>query len=689
VCDQNIEEQNMAAAKIHKYGALTDEDTAINSSVVIHNTTATNNSSKTMAQNSNGDEQGDHHHHGSGMIHTATKCSSRGSIGNSSMNQQKEAFLTKQPQPSSSTAPPLSTVTSSSAPTSWLKQSFDDLKKQYDDSSKNKPPISKWTKIYAFCAALNSVNLGYDIGVSTNAGPLIMDHFNLSDLQLELFLGSINFWSIFGALLSPALTDRCGRRLTFATAAVGFITGVSIMATSHSFEQLLVGRFFVGLGVGVGEAIDPMYIAEIAPPHCRGELVSWAEAGVAVGVVLGFASSLLGVGWRAMLSLGALLPFVMIVLVIFVMPESPRWLVEKNMEPQARLVLAKIYPPEEEPILFTQIKDHDEDGDDNDARIDVADTAMSESSKKTGASASGTTTTNMNNIDKVISDIHDSLELEQAAASAVGWGAILRPSPAVRRMLIVGVGMAIIQQACGIDAIMFYLMFVIRQSGIQSDSGQNTALIGLGIVKLLFVFVGAKLFDRLGRRPLLFTSLLGCTVSLLVVSATFRSDTPTSKVVTIVALGFYLAFFSTGLGPGNWVVISEIFATSIRAKAMSVAIFPNRVTATIMASSFLTLANWLTWPGFFLLLSAICLLSAVFLYIYLPETKNKSLESMSKYFAEVTGDRSILDMEDHLRQVKEERRLQMNRAAEERANPESGGNIGGESAGGGAGGLMS
>jgi len=132
----------------------------------------------------------------------------------------------------------------------------------------------------------------------------------------------------------------------------------------------------------------------------------------------------------------------------------------------------------------------------------------------------------------------------------------------------------------------------------------------------------------------------------------FDEDSNLSKLLTVVGLALYLAFFSTGLGPGNWVVVSEVFATSIRAKAMSVAVLPNRITATIMASTFLSVADWLTWPGFFLVLAGVCLLSALFLFIYLPETKGKSLEEMSLYFAEITGDRSILDVEERLEMKK-------------------------------------
>jgi MFS family permease len=253
-------------------------------------------------------------------------------------------------------------------------------------------------------AALNSVNLGYDLGVSTNVGPLLMldDDFELNTTeQLELFLGSLNFWSIAGVLISPFVSDHYGRRTTFRTAAVGFIIGVSICATAPSFTVLMVGRMIVGIGVGIGEAIDPMYIAEMAPAHVRGELVSWAEAGVALGVVLGFASSLLGVGWRTMLALGMVLPVLMLVLTTFVLPESPRWLVAHGQEATALAILERIYPTE----------------------------AM---------------------VERVITDMKDSLALEQLAGKMVGWKALFRPSPAIRRMLIVGVGIAVIQQAVGI-----------------------------------------------------------------------------------------------------------------------------------------------------------------------------------------------------------------------------------------------
>ena len=382
-------------------------------------------------------------------------------------------------------------------------------------------------------------------------------------------------------------------------------------ACAADFKTLMFGRMIVGIGVGLGEAIDPMYIAEIAPAHVRGELVSWAEAGVALGVVLGFASSLLGVEWRIMVALGAVLPIGMLALTTWVLPESPRWLVAHHHEPLARAILERIYPTE---VL----------------------------------------------VDDIIAEMKRSLELERIANKLVGWQALFRPTPAVRRTLVVGVGIACIQQAVGIDSVMFYLMFVLDESGIKSKLGQELALIALGTVKLVFVFIGARYFDHAGRRPMLFLSLGGMALSLMVVSFTFSKHTSsTNDVVTVSALEAYLAFFSIGLGPGNWVVVSEIFAPSIRAKAMMLAVVPNRITATIMASTFLSLTQMVTWPGFFLLLVGICSLSMVFLYIYLPETKGKTLEEMVQYFAEVTGDWSVLEMEANIRNPQEHSELEM------------------------------
>ena len=162
------------------------------------------------------------------------------------------------------------------------------------------------------------------------------------------------------------------------------------------------------------------------------------------------------------------------------------------------------------------------------------------------------------------------------------------------------------------------------------------------------IIVAGKLFDKRGRRPLFFASLGGMIVALITMAFTFLDEDGGSAVVGVIGLASYLCFFSLGMGPGAWLIPAEVFSTTIRAKAMSMATFLNRVAATIVTSSFLTVADKLSWSGFFFMLSLVCALVFLFFFWYLPETKGRSLEDMSFFFAELTGDRSILEAEERL-----------------------------------------
>lgn len=229
------------------------------------------------------------------------------------------------------------------------------------------------------------------------------------------------------------------------------------------------------------------------------------------------------------------------------MPESPRWLVSKDRDDEAKEVLKMIYP----------------DGYD---------------------------------VGLIVREIKEGIEKESIAEHAVGWyvlspvkppsrcvtraihltlhcsvrNIILFPSPAFKRMLLVGVGIAISQQAVGIDAIQNFLVYILDEMGIKSRSAQAGILIVLGLIKLAVIFLAGWLFDRKGRRPLFIISLLGMSVSLLLVSFGFLGNAR-SEGLAVLGLALYLAFFSVGMGPGAWLIPSEVFSTLIRAKAMSVA----------------------------------------------------------------------------------------------------------------------
>jgi len=211
--------------------------------------------------------------------------------------------------------------------------------------------------------------------------------------------------------------------------------------------------------------IDPMYISEISPAKHRGELVTWSEIGINVGIVLGFFMGLIfspmddATEWRICFALGMIMPCVMISLAYRVMPESPRWYSLKYRYDEARSVLAQIYP-------------------------------------------SGY------NVDLVLDDIKESLERERRAENSLGWGAIFCPTPAFRRMLLVGLGNAMAQQIVGVDAIQYYLMDIIASS-VDSKAAQPVVLVMLGLIKLVCILVAGKFVDYRGRRPLLFSSLIG------------------------------------------------------------------------------------------------------------------------------------------------------------------------------------
>jgi sugar porter (SP) family MFS transporter len=386
-------------------------------------------------------------------------------------------------------------------------------------------------------------------------------------------------------------------------AALNFILGVLIMSTANSFAVLMVGRFFLGIGVGFGLAIDPLYISEMTPAAHRGQLVTLSEMAINVGIVLGFLTGLIfhdvddTLEWRLMFGMGSILPVIVIIVSQLVMAESPRWLVSKGREEEAKAVLRMIYSED----------------------FDVAPVAQ---------------------------DIKEGLERDKIAENTIGWRMIFSPTPAIKRMLIVGVGVAISQQAVGIDAIQYYLLDVIRESGIESEKSQLAVLILLGVLKLLFVIIGSTLLDTRGRKKLLFISLLGMCGACILTSFSFVGKK--QSAFAIIGLSLYLSFFSVGMGPIAWLIPSEIFPTSIRAKAMSIATLSNRLVATLMSSTFLQVTNAIGWGTFFVILAVISVVIIAFVFFLLPETKGRSLEDMSLYFAEITGDDKVLEAEKQI-----------------------------------------
>mmetsp|Transcript_20678 Transcript_20678/g.62912 ORF Transcript_20678/g.62912 Transcript_20678/m.62912 type:complete len:556 (-) Transcript_20678:1338-3005(-) len=445
---------------------------------------------------------------------------------------------------------------------------------------------NKWVYHKAGIACLNSLNLGYDVGSIGGGALLVQDDLGLSDEEVQIFIGAASIMSVFGALLAPALCDKLGRRKTFVTSCCVFISGIALVICSENLGVAILGRVFTGLGIGLGLAIDPLYISEISPPWHRGHLVSLSEISINTGIVAGFLMSLcfytlpMGINWRIIIGLGIVAPSVLLYFAMFTMPESPRWLIANGRTPEARAILKKAYPP------------------------DV-------------------------NVEKVVSDIEDVIHAEQSGRED-GWKPIYKPTPSVKLMLLAGVGLGVMQQISGSEAFIYYSPTILDDAGFTSRGVNFAFMCLIGGVKLGAIGVGAYHVDTTGRRPLLMISTGLMFVFLVSIAFVF----PHHNLVglTIFLICAFMAAFSFGVGPITWLGVSEVFPLHLRAKAMSLCTLGNRVTAAIVANTVLTLSNAMGITGFFLFYSILALFSMWYLFRYFPETRGRTLEEMTAYF---------------------------------------------------------
>ncbi|KAF2303361.1 hypothetical protein GH714_017384 [Hevea brasiliensis] len=457
---------------------------------------------------------------------------------------------------------------------------------------KRKNNVQKFVFACAVFASLNSVLMGYDVGVMSGAILFIQQDLKISEVQQEVLVGILSIISLFGSLAGGKTSDAIGRKWTIALAAIVFQTGAAIMTLAPSFAILMTGRLLAGIGIGFGVMIAPVYIAEISPTVARGFLTSFPEIFINLGILLGYVSNYafsglpVHINWRVMLGVG-ILPSVFMGFALFVIPESPRWLVMQNKVEEARLVLSKT----------------------NENESEVAE-RLTEIQMAAGLA-----------------------NAEKYEAKAV-WHEILYPSPAVRQMLITGCGIQFFQQVTGIDATVYYSPTVFKDAGIKGNTQLLAATVAVGLTKTLFVLVAIFLIDRVGRRPLLFVSTIGMTISLFVLSSSlfFFGDGKLGIGLAILSVCGNVAFFSIGLGPVCWVVSSEIFPLRLRGQASALGAVGSRVSSGVVTMSFLSVSRAITVGGTFFVFSVISALAVLFVHLCIPETKGKSLEQIEMMF---------------------------------------------------------
>lgn len=472
------------------------------------------------------------------------------------------------------------------------------------------PPKPAKRNKYAFAcamlASMTSILLGYDIGVMSGAKLYIKTDFNCTTTQIEILVGILNVYSLVGSAAAGKTSDWIGRRYTIVLAGAIFFVGAILMGFATNYAFLMVGRFVAGIGVGYALMIAPVYTAEVSPASARGFLTSFPEVFINAGILLGYVSNYAfshlptNLGWRFMLGIGAI-PSIFLAVGVLGMPESPRWLVMQGRLADAKVVLDKTSDSLEE------------------SKLRLADIKQ----------AAG-----------IPEDCNDDIvEVPKRSDEDAIWKELLlHPTPTVRHILMAGVGIHFFQQASGIDAVVLYSPEIFKKAGIVKYTPQLLATIAVGFVKTIFILVATFFLDKVGRRPLLLSSVGGMIVSLMGLGIGLtvieHSD---QKVMWAVAFSIatvlsYVAFFSIGMGPITWVYSSEIFPLRLRAQGCSIGVIMNRVVSGVISMTFLSLSEAITIGGAFFLFTGMAMVAFVFFFTLFPETHGRNLEEVEQLF---------------------------------------------------------
>ncbi|HYW46395.1 MAG TPA: sugar porter family MFS transporter [Bryobacteraceae bacterium] len=433
-----------------------------------------------------------------------------------------------------------------------------------------------YTYRIAAVAALGGLLFGFDTAIINGAIVFLKRQFAWTEVQTEVAASSLLLGCVLGASLAGALSDWLGRRRLLLAAAALF--GLSSLATAipHTLAQFCAARIAAGLAIGVASMLCPLYIAEISPAAIRGRLVSLNQLAIVSGILISYLIgwSLSGIGpdsWRWMFA-SAAAPSVLFFAALFFVPESPRWLVKEARRNEALQVLA-----------------------------DVGEAQPAERAD----------------------------EIEAAIALETGrFSDLLQPR--MRRLLWIGITLAVLQQVTGINTIIYYGSIIFTEhAGARSAAAALWANVIIGSTNLVCTIAALFLIDTLGRKSLLMIASAGMGVSLAALGILMRAD-PSATTPILILILCYVAFFSTGMGPGVWVVLSEIFPTSIRGRAMSIATISLWIACMLITLTFLSLAKAISISGAFWVYGVMCAATLVFLHKFTVETKGKTLEQIEK-----------------------------------------------------------
>ncbi len=445
--------------------------------------------------------------------------------------------------------------------------------------------LNRAVVICCLAASFNTVIGGFSVGGFSGIVYIISKDMTFTMFQTSATVAVLNFAAFFGCFVAGSFCDSHGRLKAFYLSASLFFIGSVITLCSSSFFQIFLGRTVSGLGLGVAYTVLPMYLAEISPGQHRGGIGILKEFAVCLGIVLGYLSSWIFSGydsswsWRYMMCIGVILPLLMGVLIAFVMEESPRYLVMRGEYSKARAVLLKLTGDKEE-----------------------ADTTFED-------------------IQKVVD--RDTASEDHSVKSLL----TRKTTPSVRRMITITAIIAICQHLTAVDGVLSYFPFTLNAAGIRKQEDLFSYQVILGVLKLPLLVPVQYFLDRIGRKPLLLVSAIGVVVAYLIVA--YGALTKSANM-EIAGLYMFVVVFSIGLGPVTWIVLPELLPLRVRASGMGIAVSLNRLMCCLSETLFLPLITSLSVEFVFACLALLIFFYAVFLHLYLPETKGVKLENIEK-----------------------------------------------------------
>lgn len=434
-----------------------------------------------------------------------------------------------------------------------------------------------WLYIIAIVASLGGLLSGYDTGVISGALLFINETWVLPDTLQGFLVSSVLIGAVIGAATNGILADIFGRKKIIMATAVIFILGSILCAFAPNVYVLILSRIFVGFAVGIVNFVVPLYLSEVSPKNLRGTLVSLYQWAITAGILFSyfinavFAQAVYN--WRWMLFAGVVPGLVLFIGMCF-MSDTPRWLVSKNRDDEAKKVFSKIEPDIEPEKEIAEIKE----------------TLVDNRQEKT-------------------------FRLKK-------W--MIMP-------FVVGIGIMFAQICTGINTIIYYAPTIFKTAGFDSNLTAIYATTGIGVVNFIMTIVAVFFTDRIGRKPLLYFGLTGVMLSLFALGTSFAFAGVLGSSLKWVAVGSlvtYIICFAMSLGPIGWILVSEVFPLRIRGIAMSVCTVSNFAFNFFVVGSFPVLLHRICGAWTFWIFGIVSILCIIFVYFFVPETKGISLEEI-------------------------------------------------------------